>query len=182
MARTTGQASGWLEVLAPGSHRPLRRFPVLLSTADRRSRRTIAPGRDGPLHQEEEQAAKDRKRDLYLRDAGFRVERFAAEDALANIIERIRRVLSETPSPGARASANATLPARREGKPGPHIVAPICQGTNSLSPKPSISLFDLSPDATARIFAKISSPFDSIVASPSTMSPQFMSMSSSIVW
>ncbi len=34
-----------------------------------------------------------------------------------------------------------------------HIVAPICQGTNSWSPRPCASDFDCSPDATLRIMS-----------------------------
>ena len=37
------------------------------------------------------------------------------------------------------------------GPGGHHITAPTCQGTNSLSPRPSASLLVFSPEATARI-------------------------------
>lgn len=40
-----------------------------------------------------------------------------------------------------------------------HITAPICQGTNSTSPKPSSSLLLGVPDATLIINSKISLPF-----------------------
>jgi hypothetical protein len=58
-----------------------------------------------------------------------------------------------------------------------HITAPICHGTNSESPYPSSSDFVRSPEATASTFLKISSPFASI-DTPSSTSPQLMSMSS----
>src|ERR1700722_10756298 len=61
----------------------------------------------------------------------------------------------------------------------PHIVAPICQGANSASPYPRSSDLVRSPEATARTLSKISCPL-SAIETPSTMSPQLISMSSII--
>ena len=44
-------------------------------------------------------------------------------------------------------------------QPGAYITAPSCQGTNSLSPRPSASDRVLSPEATRRIASKIAAPF-----------------------
>src|SRR3546814_14836098 len=60
------------------------------------------------------------------------------------------------------------------------ITAPICQGMNSASPKPSASDFDGVPLATSRILSKISWPTCTTVFSPSAMPPQLMSMSSAM--
>lgn len=69
---------------------------------------------------------------------------------------------------------------RRRGTSGSsaYITAPVCHGTNSLSPRPSASLLVLSPDATAIILSRISRPFCSIETPPSAISPQLISMSS----
>jgi very-short-patch-repair endonuclease len=64
---------------------------------------------DGPLHQEQAQAVKDEKRDLYLEGEGFSVLRFSADQSVASMLNKIREVLVRTPSPGLRASAKATL-------------------------------------------------------------------------
>lgn len=61
-----------------------------------------------------------------------------------------------------------------------HITAPICQGTNSLSPSPSASDFVTRPDAVARIRSKIARPLSAMGTPPDTMSPVLRSMSSGI--
>ena len=61
-----------------------------------------------------------------------------------------------------------------------YITAPICQGTNSSSPKPSASLLVWAPEAVLRIVSKMRWPISATVASPSMTMPQLMSMSSVI--
>ena len=60
------------------------------------------------------------------------------------------------------------------------MTAPICQGMNSRSPKPSASLRLRLPDAVSRISRKMLAPISSTLAPPSRISPQFTSMSSSM--
>src|SRR5688572_33466678 len=66
------------------------------------------------------------------------------------------------------------------GRERRYITAPICQGTNSSAPKPCASDLLFSPEATFRMRSKISWPFSATVAPPSTMVPQFTSMSSTM--
>src|SRR4029077_14883049 len=72
---------------------------------------------------------------------------------------------------------NILAPSIRKRIGAPHIVAPICQGANSASPYPRSSDLVRSPEATARTLSKISCPL-SAIETPSTTSPQLMSMSS----
>ena len=85
----------------------------------------------------------------------------------------------------AMRATGCTEPGRAPPAPPPgtsgscaYITAPVCHGTNSLSPRPSASLLVLSPDATAIILSRISRPFCSIETPPSAISPQLISMSS----
>ena len=100
--------------------------------------------------------------------------------ALAGFVDDLRQshALSLFPSEGAigPTADGECAPARRA-----HIVAPICHGTNSASPYPKISDLDFSPEATARTLSKISWPF-SAIETPSSTSPQLMSMSSIMRW
>ena len=59
-------------------------------------------------------------------------------------------------------------------------IAPTVQGTNSSEPIPNFSDFDNSPEAVAKIKSNISCPISWIVASPSTIRPQLMSISPAI--
>ncbi len=60
-----------------------------------------------------------------------------------------------------------------------YSTAPMCQGTNSVPPKPRSSLLVRAPLATAIRASKISAPF-SASERPSAMSPQLISISSPI--
>src|SRR5665811_1137691 len=62
------------------------------------------------------------------------------------------------------------------------VTVPSCQGMNSSWPMSSSSLTVRSPDATAMMRSKISSPTWVSPAVPSTIRPQLMSMSSAIRW
>src|SRR6266508_6208115 len=61
----------------------------------------------------------------------------------------------------------------------PYITGPMIQGANSSSPTPESSLFDRLPEATATISSKICRP-TSGNGVPSRMTPQLISMSSSM--
>ncbi len=62
--------------------------------------------------------------------------------------------------------------------PARYRMAPTIQGLNSSSPTPAISLLLCSPEATAKILMKISSPSSSSVM-PSRTRPALMSISGS---
>ena len=88
--------------------------------------------------------------------------------------ERLSLLAELVRAAAGRSSSSITLRVDRAG----YSIAPMIQGLYSSSPTPASSLLVRSPDATARIFSKISWPSSSRLTPSSTL-PALMSMSGS---